>query len=59
MPHQGSCGVEIVEQCAAAGAGAADAVLICAGGGGLAAGCCLAISDRMPTAEIYVVEPKG
>ena len=56
---QGSCGLEIAEQCQEKGVGAVDAVLICAGGGGLAAGCCLALSDRMPTAELYVVEPAG
>lgn len=56
---QGSCGLEIVQQCKEKGIQAVDAVLICAGGGGLAAGCCLAISDLMPTAELYVVEPEG
>eukprot|EP01052_Picozoa_sp_SAG31_P027998 SAG31_NODE_2667_length_5273_cov_2.316776_2_plen_312_part_00 len=56
---QGSCGVEIVEQCLEKGIPAVDAVLICTGGGGLAAGCCLALADRMPTAHLYAVEPEG
>ncbi len=55
---QGTVGLEIAEDVEAMGAGL-DAVLICCGGGGLTAGCALAIHDRMPSAEIFTVEPEG
>jgi len=53
---QGTCGLEIVEQAAELGV-ALDTVLICCGGGGLAAGCSLALHDAWPRAEVYAVEP--
>jgi threonine dehydratase len=55
---QGTCGLEIVEQAGALGI-ALDTVLICCGGGGLAAGCALAVHDAWPGAAIYAVEPAG
>ncbi len=55
---QGTCGLELAEQSAEAGL-ALDTVLVCAGGGGLAAGCALALHDARPTTKIYAVEPEG
>ena len=55
---QGTCGLEIARQAEAAGA-ALDAVLICCGGGGLSAGCALALSALAPQAALYTVEPAG
>jgi threonine dehydratase len=34
-------------------------VLVCTGGGGLVAGCALALSDVSPATQIYAVEPEG
>jgi len=53
---QGTCGREIAQQAAALGAHL-DAVLICCGGGGLTAGCALALNHLSPGTEIYTVEP--
>ncbi|MGY6632743.1 MAG: threonine ammonia-lyase [Alkalilacustris sp.] len=55
---QASVGLEIAEQAAAAGVDAAD-VLICCGGGGLAAGIALALEDRAPGLRPRTVEPEG
>jgi threonine dehydratase len=38
---------------------AMDAMLVCTGGGGLVAGCALALSDISPETEVYSVEPEG
>jgi threonine dehydratase len=53
---QGTCGLEIARQAAALGA-SLDAVLICCGGGGLTAGCSLALHELSPQTAIYTVEP--
>ena len=53
---QGTCGREIAQQADALGA-RLDAVLICCGGGGLTAGCALALNRLSPGTEIYTVEP--
>ena len=55
---QGTVGREIVEDLDAMGL-QADAVLICCGGGGLTAGCALAIHDASPETAIHTVEPEG
>lgn len=55
---QGTVGREIAEDLAATGT-RADAVLICCGGGGLTAGCALAIHDASPDTAIHTVEPAG
>jgi len=55
---QGTCGLEIARQADAAGV-RLDKVLICCGGGGLTAGCALALTALQPQAEIYCVEPAG
>ena len=55
---QGTCGLEIATQAKAVGA-EIDKLLVCCGGGGLTAGCSLAMKALRPQAEIYCVEPKG
>ncbi len=55
---QGTCGLEIVAQAAAMDA-KLDAFLVCCGGGGLSAGCALALHEGAPQAELYTVEPEG
>lgn len=52
---QGTCGLEMLEQAADMGA-QLDAVLVCASGGGLAAGIALALDG---TAQLVCVEPQG
>jgi threonine dehydratase len=59
MAGQGSCAVEIADQCQALGVRSLDSLLIPMGGGGLAAGCCLAMQKRMPQCRLYGVEPEG
>jgi threonine dehydratase len=54
---QGTCGLEIARQAEALGA-RLDSVLICCGGGGLAAGSALALRELSPRTEIYTVEPE-
>lgn len=55
---QGSIGLEIAEQAAEAGIGAAD-VLTCCGGGGMTAGIALALEARAPRLRVCPVEPAG
>ncbi len=55
---QGSVGLEIAEQAAAAGVGGAD-VLVCCGGGGLSAGVALALEAEAPGLRVRTVEPEG
>jgi len=55
---QGTCGLEIAEQAAAMDA-QLDALLVCCGGGGLTAGCALAMAERSPNTAVYTVEPEG
>lgn len=61
-PHviagQGTLAVEMVEDARAMGL-ALDALAVCTGGGGLAAGCALALEALAPRAEIWAVEPEG
>lgn len=54
---QGTAGLEIVAQLAAGGE-LPDLLLVCVGGGGLAAGIATAIKAAAPSAEIYGVEPE-
>ncbi len=53
---QGTVGLELAQQAAERGA-ALDAVLVPCGGGGLTAGCALALSHLCPQAQLYAVEP--
>jgi len=55
---QGTVGLEVVADCAAAGISPAAIVIPC-GGGGLAAGVGLAVRDAWPATAITLVEPEG
>jgi threonine dehydratase len=55
---QGTCGVEIAEDSAAMGL-APDAVLVPVSGGGLVAGCALAMEEMAPGCVVHSVEPEG
>jgi threonine dehydratase len=55
---QGTCGLELAEDAAAAGL-VPDALLVPASGGGLIAGCALALEELAPRCAVYVVEPEG
>lgn len=61
-PHviagQGTAALELLEDAAAAGF-VPDAFAVCTGGGGLTAGCVLALEALAPRAEAYAVEPEG
>lgn len=61
-PHivagQGTAGLEIMRQCAARGV-VPDQVLIACSGGGLAAGCAVAIRGMRPETAVHPVEPEG
>ncbi|MCQ4162029.1 threonine/serine dehydratase [Roseomonas sp. GC11] len=61
-PHviagQGTLALELVEDARAAGL-ALDAMAVCTGGGGLVAGCALAIEGASPGTEVWAVEPEG
>lgn len=55
---QGTAGLEIVEQCKEAGV-TPDQVFINCSGGGLTAGCAVAISSQLPATTIHPVEPEA
>ena len=55
---QGTIGLEIAADCAAAGL-SVDAVLVPCSGGGLSAGIGLAVRDWSPATETVLVEPEG
>jgi threonine dehydratase len=61
-PHviagQGTVALELIEDAQALGL-ALDAFAVCTGGGGLTAGCVLALEALAPKAEAYAVEPEG
>jgi threonine dehydratase len=61
-PHiiagQGTVGLELMEQCAELDV-VPDQVLICCGGGGLTAGCAIAVKARSPETIVHTVEPAG
>jgi len=61
-PHviagQGTLALELAEDAAAAGL-AMESLLVCTGGGGLIAGCALAMSGVSPATRLYCVEPEG
>jgi len=59
MAGQGTCAMEIVEQCAEREIGAIDTLLVPTGGGGLSAGCCLAMAELSPSTAVFAVEPEG
>lgn len=55
---QGTCGLELARQVRAAGVETAE-VLVCTGGGGLAAGVALALEAEAPGLRVRPVEPEG
>lgn len=55
---QGTCGMEIFEESKARQL-ALDSLLVCCGGGGLTAGCALALEALSPETRLYTVEPAG
>lgn len=55
---QGTVGLELAEQAAARGA-ALEAVTVCCGGGGLVAGCALALTHLLPGIDVHSVEPSA
>ena len=55
---QGTLGLELAEDAKAAGL-TLDSLLVCTGGGGLIAGCALALEAISPATRIFAVEPAG
>jgi threonine dehydratase len=55
---QGTCGLELAEDAIAAGL-VPDALLVPGGGGGLIAGCALALEELAPGCAVSIVEPEG
>lgn len=55
---QGTCGIEIAKQAAAASVTDAD-VLVCCGGGGLTSGIALALAKDAPGLKVRPIEPEG
>lgn len=55
---QGTVGIELLDQASELGV-ELDQILVPCGGGGLAAGVAIAVRQRSPTTEIYIVEPAG
>ena len=51
---QGTCALELFEQ-----VGRLDILLVCAGGGGLTAGCAVAAHHLSPACQVYAVEPEA
>jgi threonine dehydratase len=58
MAGQGTAALELAEDARAAGL-ALDALLVPAGGGGLIAGCALALEGASPATRVYCAEPEG
>ncbi len=55
---QGTLALELLEDARAAGL-SLDALSVCTGGGGLVAGCALAVEGASPGTEVWAVEPEG
>jgi threo-3-hydroxy-L-aspartate ammonia-lyase len=53
MAGQGTAALELIEDC-----GSLDALIVCAGGGGLLSGCAVAASHLLPGIAIYGAEPE-
>jgi threo-3-hydroxy-L-aspartate ammonia-lyase len=54
MAGQGTCGLEV-----ALDAGRVDAMIVCAGGGGLLSGCTVAMKRLLPSCELFGAEPEA
>lgn len=57
MAGQGTLGLELANQAERAHA-RLDAALVCCGGGGLVAGCSVALTHSLPGIAVYAVEPE-
>ncbi|MFT5485755.1 MAG: threonine dehydratase [Paracoccaceae bacterium] len=55
---QGTVGLEIAEQCAAIGV-VPDAAIVPCSGGGLIAGCAIALKNAYPAMNVFAAEPEG
>ena len=55
---QGTVGLELAEQAAARGV-VLEAVTVCCGGGGLIAGCAIALTHLVPGVAVHSVDPPG
>ena len=55
---QGTVGLEVANAANAMKV-SLDGVLVCCGGGGLTAGCAIALKQKTPSTEIYTVEPEN
>lgn len=55
---QGTVGLEVAEQCAAIGI-VPDAAIVPCSGGGLVAGCAIALKNAYPEMNIFAAEPDG
>ena len=55
---QGTLALELIDDAREAGL-TLDALLVCTGGGGLIAGCALAVEGASPGTKLYAVEPAG
>lgn len=55
---QGTAGLEIAQQAAELGL-EVENLVVCCGGGGLTAGCAIAIHAHFPDARVYTVEPEN
>jgi threonine dehydratase len=55
---QGSLALELIADAAAEGL-TLDALAVCTGGGGLIAGCALAVEGASPATDVWAVEPEG
>ncbi|WP_298835252.1 threo-3-hydroxy-L-aspartate ammonia-lyase [uncultured Piscinibacter sp.] len=53
MAGQGTAALELIED-----AGALDALIVCAGGGGLLSGCTVAAKHLLPAIEVFGAEPE-
>jgi threonine dehydratase len=53
MAGQGTTALELIED-----VGALDALIVCAGGGGLLSGCAVAARHRLPAIRVYGAEPE-
>ena len=53
MAGQGTAALELIED-----AGALDALIVCAGGGGLLSGCAVAAKHLLPDVRVYGAEPE-
>lgn len=56
---QGTCGMEVMDQCQVLIGDSPDYILVPCGGGGLTAGINLAVEQKQTTTQVYTIEPRG